>query len=173
MKEKILAIFGIRGTGKSTLRNKMVALYPNSFYTMRQVTTREIRENESKDEYDWLTPDEYFEIQDTLIATTMVNGNLYGTRTDNIDSKKIGITIVDIDGLNDLLNFEDKYEIFPIGLFNDTEITRKRNSDIYKYNENIEGYKNCKVLFLGSDEEPYIEPDVVMEELLVHEFVKL
>jgi hypothetical protein len=104
MEEKYLGIIGPSGVGKTTLMANLIKDYPSLFFKVNQATTREIRDDETGDDYIWLdSKRDYNKLQHLLIARTEVRGSYYGSVPEARDGM-IGVIILNEKGLLDLIN---------------------------------------------------------------------
>lgn len=122
MKKKILALCGISGTGKTTLRDKLVR--NPEFYTMVQVTTRNKREGESPESYIFLTNSQYKYIEDKLVGKMQFHGNRYGTLMSSREDG-IGVIILNEAGLKDFKEvFKDNKDTLTLVVGLDKDISK-------------------------------------------------
>lgn len=128
MKKRILALCGISGTGKTTLREKLVK--EPEFFTMVQVTTRSQRDGESPESYIFLTNNQYKYIEANLVGKMEFLGNRYGTLM-SPNNNGIGVIILNEPGLRDFKkHFKNKDDVqtIVVGLDKDMktlEVTRE------------------------------------------------
>ena len=149
----LLVLYGLRGCGKTYLKDTLIHIRPDVFYEARQVTTRLKRESETGMEYDWVNKEQYEKLEPNLIAKTLVNGNYYGTRIDSlrqsVNGAPCGIIVVDGAGFKDLRENAQRHNIRykAYGILNFTEDVKKRNQDIVKLFDNMEGFKYCDKIY--------------------------
>lgn len=82
MKKTIVLIMGRSGSGKSTLEYNLVHKYPDQFWKIVGVTTRQQREGEEDGiHYNFITDDQYNTLEEfgQLVQKTSFAGNRYGT----------------------------------------------------------------------------------------------
>lgn len=166
---KLLVLFGIRGVGKSYLVNSLVKNYPEYFYKVKQVTTRPRRENEAFEEYIWLNKDEYEAYKDQYFAKTEVMGNYYGTVLSYIhpdDQKKIGLIIVDCNGLRDFGALDiTKYNILKVGLDTTNQYTVERNTDEKKLEDNMKAFSEVDFI-IKTEPNKFITPSKFVNSII-------
>lgn len=134
--KKIIFIAGNSGSGKSYMTTRLVNDFPDIFRKLPQYTTRPKRENEGN-EYIYTNKEYFNSIKDTLIATTEVNGNFYGTKPEVEGDSRTGIVIVNAlglkNGINDLNTHYQNIDYGVIFLDNDEPFeSRKDKRDIDK-----------------------------------------
>ena len=103
----VVAVIGESGAGKTAISAALVNLNSELYVQCRQVTTRDRREGESDDHYDFIDNEHYDFIKDGLVACTSIHkvGEVgitnYGTRFEN-DPSLIHLVVVNELGLTNL-----------------------------------------------------------------------
>jgi len=116
---KYLVIAGVSGSGKSVLTDNLVKDYPEYFIKMEQLTTRKKRDTDTDDTYVFIKREEDFlKLNHLLIGRTHFNGNHYGSIPLPENEKRVGIIILNEEGLKDFLENTDKNKdsIYVLGL---------------------------------------------------------
>lgn len=99
---KILALMGQSGSGKDTVLQRIMALYPDYYNKIISCTTRPPREGEIDGiNYYFLTEDEFFvsEICGNMLESTEFNGWHYGTAFSSLSLDKINIGVFNPAGI--------------------------------------------------------------------------
>lgn len=109
MRKKVLIFAGISGGGKTYVTNLLADKFPEEFKSLKQVTTRPMREDESQGQpYIFIDKEEYDNISHKLVGKTEIHGNYYGTLFE-CDEDKFNTIILNKKGLDDFK------EEFPLG----------------------------------------------------------
>lgn len=117
MNNKIIIITGLSGAGKSTLAEYLVNQYPDKYERVITSTTRNKREHENGDEYNYIKKEEFEKMIESklFLEFSMYEGNYYGTRLCDIEKiinkNKQPVLILDIMGAG---SFSCKYETVKI-----------------------------------------------------------
>lgn len=138
-KDTLLLIAGPSGSGKSYITDLLINEFPDKFVKLEQYTTRKKR-TKNENTYYFIDIKKYNKIKNNLFAKTCINGDYYGTTT-NIVPNKLNIVIANIDGINDIKNWnhknKDKYNIFILGIDSeDPKIREGRPEEYIKYERN-------------------------------------
>lgn len=136
MKRKLLAIAGPSGCGKNYMTDKLIEDYPELFEQLPQYTTRPKRTLDENTYY-FIEKEHYAIIKDTLIAKTTINNQFYGT-VPCMKKDRIGIIIVNREGMDDLIRYMEEnenadFDVFVLGI--DSEIPMKREDRSEEYIE--------------------------------------
>jgi len=113
-KTKILAIFGLSGSGKTTVEQMLKKT--NGFHKVTSCCTREIREGETEDEdYYFITEDIFLEYEKIKAFAEIGGkyGSRYGVLWNEFKEDKINVLVTAKDGLDELDEL-NKYEIVSI-----------------------------------------------------------
>lgn len=116
-KTKIIAIIGEAGSGKDTLMKECLKHIKN-LNPIISYTTRPKRENEVDGvDYHFLSNEEFLEKLNNreMLEATVFNEWCYGTGRGSLNPDKVNIGVFNIDGINNLLDYDD-IEIYVIYL---------------------------------------------------------
>ena len=91
MSYKIIAIIAPSGAGKDSLLKRIFSSYPQTFHKIIRSTTRPKRDNESLEDYHFLT-DRQWDSQSWLISSEF-NEWKYGVAINDLEESKINIGI--------------------------------------------------------------------------------
>lgn len=120
---KLIIVSGPSGAGKSTVVQKLVETDPSRYELVKSVTTREPRSED--DGYRFVTR-EVFEqmlLADEFLETNTYQGNgcMYGTPKEPVmrilESHKMPVLEIDVNGKQQIDDCKDRYEIKPISIF--------------------------------------------------------
>jgi guanylate kinase len=112
-KIKLLALFGRSCSGKNTILEHLLEVFPDA-HKMIQYTTRPIRKNEIMGKEYYFVSAEYLEkIKDDLVETNNFNNWIYATSMSNFREDTINIGIFNINSIKQLLENSD-FDILPI-----------------------------------------------------------
>ena len=130
-KVKILILFGESCAGKDYIQNWVVSNLPNT-HKMISCTTREKRSNEQEGvDYFFLTNDQFAEkvFNGEMLEASSYGGEFYGTSIDALDIDKINIGVMDIAGIEILMNSD--FDVLPVyvAAMPKTRIARAINRD--------------------------------------------
>lgn len=154
----ILLIGGVTASGKTTVSQYLESTLQKHFNKMKQVTTRRRRIGEDMDAYDFLDDNRYDRLirEGQLFATTTIGENRYGTYKENDNGDKIGVVVVNNQGLLDSKKMENTHRVIRIGIYCDAATIKRRLSDQYdpndpssveRFNRDIDAeyevYSNC------------------------------
>jgi len=132
-----LVIAGPSGSGKTTLADSLVENYPSRFYKVKQVTTREMRDDEKASTYVWMRKRDFKGINHLLFAHTNINGEYYGSIPPTNDKiYKCGIIILNEEGFNNFKKDVLRENYFSIGLNLPFNNLNKREERTQEYVEN-------------------------------------
>lgn len=123
MKKIMLILSGVSGSGKDTIKNKLIEKNPN-FTTLKSFTTRERRINEAENENYFFVSKEEFEnkIQNNeFYEYSSHHNNYYGTEKKQLDSilesGKIIVKDIDVNGTEALEKIFKDTDIQVISIF--------------------------------------------------------
>lgn len=114
-KVKILILFGESCAGKDYIQNWVVSNLPNT-QKMISCTTREKRSNEQEGvDYFFLTNDQFAEkvLNGQMLEATSYGGEFYGTSIDALDENKVNIGVMDMVGIDILMN-DSRFDVLPV-----------------------------------------------------------
>lgn len=124
-KTSILILAGPSGSGKNYITNELCKT--GLFEQMPQVTTRTKREP-NENTYYFINDNMYEFFKPSLIAKTVINNYKYGTFPLLKNDNKIGIIIANKMGIEDVLEYNNKYNLFNIKIIGiDSEKKVKRD----------------------------------------------
>ena len=137
-KIRIVCIMGKSGTGKSTVINDLVTLYPEVFYAVKSFTTREPRKNDPEDLKTHVFSDvikfNVDKAMGTIISEYHSDKGYYSwTSIDSFDEDKINLYAIDPIACADLIKeHSEEYMIVPIylNLKDDERLERLRKRDL-------------------------------------------
>lgn len=139
----ILALFGKSGSGKDTIRNKLLELYPDTYQRLVAYTTRPPRIGEvDGQDYYFISPDEFGRLvlnYSMLEATCFqsAEGNwFYGTNINSLSLDKINIGVFNPAAIEILLD-DDRLHVIPILIKASDKVKLLRQL-------NREQYPNCE-----------------------------
>lgn len=108
--KKLIAVCGKSASGKDTIVNKLIELYPKTFNKKIAYTTRTPRKGEKggKD-YFFKTDEEFFNLvaNNEMYEATDFNGEMYGTGIDSLKEEVVNIGIFDPIGLELMSEVKD------------------------------------------------------------------
>lgn len=174
-KVKILCISGPSGTGKTYLAYKLQEEFPEMFFKLSQVTTRDKRDGETQgDPYIFLDEDGYDDIKDDLICRVMGDnkfGSQYGTVLEFKGNDVYHIVIASQEGIEDLLKEDpdgETFDITVIGIKNNSEnfmLEREgRNPETVKAEMDVLEYADV-IMDMNSELKEYVDINDIYEYL--------
>ena len=166
-KIRIVCIMGKSGTGKSTVINDLVRLYPEVFYAVKSFTTREPRENDPEDLKTHVFSDvikfNVDKAMGTIISEYHSDKGYYSWTTHSCFKKdKINLYAIDPKACIEFIEkYSDIYDIYPIYIFiNDEErlerLKKRDNIDILPEESHL-SLDLLEPLF-----KTYMEPELVL-----------
>jgi guanylate kinase len=162
-KKKLLVIAGPSGCGKTYIAERLHEEKSSVFVKLEQVTTRKKRFSE-ENTYHFINEDIYRQTEESLIAKTNIDGNLYGTIPQKEEDDRVGIIIANRKGIEDLKasGIEDRFDVYYLGI--DSEIPEKRHdrNDSFVQDER-DSLKDLMNSWLVNTKERYITVDDVMD----------
>ena len=138
-KFKVLILAGPSGAGKSFIEKELVTKYPQLFHKLPQITTREMRPNETRADYLFVSKEMFISLNCHIIGQTKTpNGqgyNYYGTLPD-FRQDKINTVILNEEGYANFVKYADvlNFDFYEIGFDvkkNSIEIKRKDRDEKY------------------------------------------
>lgn len=80
-KPGVIALVGPSGTGKTTIAEKAIELYPDCFEKPKSYTTRPMRSTENEDAYNFTDKETFKKLRDSgeIFESTIYSGNYYGS----------------------------------------------------------------------------------------------
>lgn len=169
---KFLVLVGASGSGKTVLGNLLAKEYPNVFNLTTQITTREMREDETQTCPYFFVNEEYFAaLKDEcigLVSSDSPYGSNYGTLKEFIVDDKINIILLCQEGLNNFrkrINQDDEYVVIGLDLITDKSIRPDRDLNFLAWESRvlIESHLNYKTIPAIKD---YVTTEKVMSDLL-------
>lgn len=112
---KIVLISGMSGTGKTTICKNLINKYPEKFNYVNSYTDRDRRESKEwgHDFIDSITMDFILEHKN-VVASTTIDKNRYCAIDEQFDKNKINLYVVDVEGINNVLDYFSRAEIMII-----------------------------------------------------------
>ena len=112
---KIVLISGMSGVGKTTICKNLIDKYPEKFNYVNSYTDRDKREPKEwgHDFIDSIAMDFILEYKN-VVASTTIDKNRYCTIDEQFDKNKINLYIVDVEGINNVLDYFSRAEIMII-----------------------------------------------------------
>lgn len=126
---RVLALFGASATGKDTICNRIVSLFPNETHKIISSTTRPKRDNEIEgQDYYFRTYIEMINLiaNNKMIEATNFNNWTYGTELSSLSKDKLNIGVFNPEGVSNLLENKD-VEVYPVKLVADDKIRLSRS----------------------------------------------
>jgi guanylate kinase len=133
---KLLVFVGPSCSGKTSIRKKIISMFPIKFKPLITCTTREKRHGEIYGvDYYFLSPDEFnWKIyQEKFIEYTEYAGNKYGVLRETIDTIKTNhsftVAVMDLNGIKKMIEYLGKENIvtFYIDITPETMLERLKN----------------------------------------------
>lgn len=114
-KRVIIALYGKSASGKDTIARVIVSKLPEITHFVISATTRPRRDNElNRVDYHFLTPAQMLEkIVNFEILEASTHGWVYGTLDSEIKSDKINIAVLNMEGIDILMERTD-LEVIPV-----------------------------------------------------------
>ena len=122
---KVLIISGPSGVGKSSIAKLLASSFPEKYEVVKSVTTRMPRENESGDEYTYLS-EESFRILERSgnfleVASYDGNGCFYATPRDEVvrilGLNKVPVLVIDVAGNKQICSKKKEHDFEVISIF--------------------------------------------------------
>ena len=165
MSYKIIAIIAPSGAGKDSLLKRIFSSYPQMFHKIIRSTTRSKRDNESLEDYHFLT-DRQWDNQSWLISSEF-NKWKYGVAIKDLEERKINIGVFtknEIDLLKSVFSDYD-YRVIYLKVNDKTRLSRAINRE-----KNPNCHEICR-RFL-SDEEDFKDIDSIVDYAYVNETIE-
>jgi guanylate kinase len=188
--KKVLILCGPSGSGKTCLERKLIEMSDKEikFNKVKQVTTRPCRGENDKDNYHFITTEDYYKIESKLIGKTKVNDNLYGSIPNFINyyfssynSKTINTMILNVDGILDYYKYLRTHpmnvQTMLIMIDNPNPVLRKGRSMKFVEKERAEltNLINLKLvdyyLLNDSKHEIWTTPEDILEVMQIESFI--
>lgn len=131
MTRRALVIAGPSAVGKTSTADFLVAM-GKGYELVRSVTTRAPRDDEYKDEYIYISREEFFQLKASgeLLEDMEYGGEFYGTPIGEIERifEKGGkpLLILDMNGVRSLRARELSFSVFAVYLYDDINVIEKR-----------------------------------------------
>ena len=122
---KVLIISGPSGVGKSSIAKLLASSFPEKYEVVKSVTTRMPRENESGEEYTYLS-EESFRILERSgnfleVASYGGNGCFYATPRDELvrifGLNKVPVLVIDVAGKKQICSKKNEHDFEVISIF--------------------------------------------------------
>lgn len=133
-KIKLIVVIGRSASGKDTLVKGIVKKFPN-LHLIIHYTTRPKRNNETGEEYHFISIDKYEEMVNNqkFFVTTCFNNWYYAIGFDSFEADKINIGVFNPIELKQLMaTFSDLFDIYVIETITDRAIRYERSLDRLK-----------------------------------------
>lgn len=158
--QKYIILCGASGTGKTSTRNSLVTYNPAKYVGVVQHTTRDRRRFEAQDTYIFDTEESFARVKSSLIGRCHFNGNYYGSEPIKEYDDRIGIIILNEEGVADFINWanERKDVLYrTVGVFRplkESTATREYNRSEEIILEEYSIYAKCQYTFYNNFEAP-------------------
>ena len=161
--KRVLILAGPSGVGKTTVMNEITRVR-SDFELVRSATTRKKRNDGNNGEYIYTTKNEFLELlsRGDMLEFTEYGGRLYGTPYSEIerilDSGRIPILILDINGVRAMKKRSLNFEVYSVYLYAPLDTLSERLSTRYleggeegmesylmRMKNNVTDYKNMRL----------------------------